>query len=411
MRDSPILVASGSCEITPGSPIPLFGYAHRRAPYTRIASPLEANAVLLIQEQTRIVILQVDSLFPSSRLKTAVESRLNSNCELLLVASHTHFAPSLDPLKPPLGDFSEEFFSHTVERLSNLINGLLAETPISLDYCRSSASCDAAVFRRKRWLTVKRSFPYLAVTTAMLPNPAVDIDRAVNVVSLFDNEGNPVAILWNWACHPTASPDPLAVSADYIGVVRERIRKAVDRRIPVVFLPGFMGDVRPRILADPPQWNQFFWNPFAPSYFGSPTPESFNRFCDLIASSVIHAIPDAEKHTSLLGRLSLIRKSCPLNRIFELRSSPRESLPIALLHLNDDLKFVFIGAEPSSQYVPGIRRSCGPNTIAVGYYEDVFGYLPTEDQVPEGGYEVKGFQNSFNMDGDFLPGFEEALLE
>jgi hypothetical protein len=39
--------------------------------------------------------------------------------------------------------------------------------------------------------------------------------------------------------------------------------------------------------------------------------------------------------------------------------------------------------------------------LYAGYLGAVFGYLPTAAQVPEGGYEVEGFQPFFGMSGRF----------
>ncbi|MCA9097846.1 MAG: hypothetical protein KDA36_05655, partial [Planctomycetaceae bacterium] len=105
------------------------------------------------------------------------------------------------------------------------------------------------------------------------------------------------------------------------------------------------------------------------------------------------------------------RFSCPLGQILNGRELEEKFIPIVILSLDDRFRIVFLGAEPSNLYVRKLRNLLGNNTLVVGYFEEVYGYLPTENQLPEGGYEVKGFQNSFNMDGDFLPGFEEALLE
>jgi hypothetical protein len=42
--------------------------------------------------------------------------------------------------------------------------------------------------------------------------------------------------------------------------------------------------------------------------------------------------------------------------------------------------------------------------LYAGYLGALFGYLPTAAQVPEGGYEVVGFQPLFGLSGRFEPG-------
>jgi hypothetical protein len=40
--------------------------------------------------------------------------------------------------------------------------------------------------------------------------------------------------------------------------------------------------------------------------------------------------------------------------------------------------------------------------LYAGYLGALFGYLPTAAQIPEGGYEVEGFQPLFGLSGRFL---------
>ena len=42
--------------------------------------------------------------------------------------------------------------------------------------------------------------------------------------------------------------------------------------------------------------------------------------------------------------------------------------------------------------------------LYAGYLGALFGYLPTAAQIPEGGYEVEGFQPLFGLSGHFEPG-------
>src|SRR5260370_14846342 len=52
------------------------------------------------------------------------------------------------------------------------------------------------------------------------------------------------AIIWNYACHPTDFPEFLQVSPEFPGIVRSRLRSEFGD-IPILFLQGFAGDVRP----------------------------------------------------------------------------------------------------------------------------------------------------------------------
>jgi hypothetical protein len=48
-------------------------------------------------------------------------------------------------------------------------------------------------------------------------------------------------------------------------------------------------------------------------------------------------------------------------------------------------------------------------TLGVGYTGPVFGYLPTDKHVREGGYESEGFIEPFGLRGSFSSGIEELV--
>ncbi|MCA9099292.1 MAG: hypothetical protein KDA36_12940, partial [Planctomycetaceae bacterium] len=252
MSSSPIAIVAGHCDITPEIPLPLFGDRHRQGLSRGVDSHLECNVVILVQGDLRVAILQLDTLFTSRQLQDALTSRMNVPCNLLVVASHTHFAPALVGDKPLLGGFSEAYFQFVVDRVSDLVNHLLSETPASARILSLKRDCAAGVCRRKRLFSVNKTPPYVGITTAFLPNLDEKIDQSLTTIGLFDSSGNLSAVIWNWACHPTVSPLADHVSSEYVGFVRDRVRNHYQRDIPVVFLPGAMGDIRPKIVTSKP---------------------------------------------------------------------------------------------------------------------------------------------------------------
>ena len=47
--------------------------------------------------------------------------------------------------------------------------------------------------------------------------------------------------------------------------------------------------------------------------------------------------------------------------------------------------------------------------ICSGYTDEVFGYLPTEDQIKEGGYESNGHFKPFLITGNFSSTIEKTI--
>jgi hypothetical protein len=84
----------------------------------------------------------------------------------------------------------------------------------------------------------------LADQTVAGPNVDGPADRAVGVVRLERADGSPIAILVNYACHPTVlGPDNTLVSPDYPGTTKRVVEAQVGA--PCLFLQGASGDMGP----------------------------------------------------------------------------------------------------------------------------------------------------------------------
>src|SRR5437870_2582100 len=83
------------------------------------------------------------------------------------------------------------------------------------------------------------------------PDPTGPRDETVHILTFTDGGERPVALLWSYACHPVTFAEPWQVSADYPGVVRRALRAAFGADLPVLFLQGCAGDIRPRELGRP----------------------------------------------------------------------------------------------------------------------------------------------------------------
>ena len=103
----------------------------------------------------------------------------------------------------------------------------------------------------------------------------------------------------------------------------------------------------------------------------------------------------------------------PLADILDVESSttaPAGDLEIQCVRLSRELEVLFVSAEVCSPYV-GRRESAGVHRICVGYSGDVFGYLPSEPQALEGGYEARNWFATFGTRGRMRPGFQGRVEE
>ena len=82
--------------------------------FESIDSDIEINAIRLMQNNTNVLIISVDTLFVTNEIKTFAIDHLKDRLPLnedqvFIAASHTHYAPFLDASKPNLGAVDDEY--------------------------------------------------------------------------------------------------------------------------------------------------------------------------------------------------------------------------------------------------------------------------------------------------------------
>src|SRR6202012_2304928 len=96
--------------------------------------------------------------------------------------------------------------------------------------------------------------------------------------------------------------------------------------------------------------------------------------------------------------------SVPLGEFFR-GSAPDKPLAVQIVRLGAAVELVALSAEATVEWRDIIDREIpirnGRIRLYAGYLGALFGYLPTAEQVAEGGYEVEGFQPLFGLSGKF----------
>jgi len=72
-------------------------------------------------------------------------------------------------------------------------------------------------------------------------------DKTVSLMRFEAIDGEPVATVFNFACHPAVLLDNTHVSSDYVGTARSRI-EAMSGGAPAMFVQGFCGNVHPYFM-------------------------------------------------------------------------------------------------------------------------------------------------------------------
>lgn len=384
---------AGLCDISPAQPVPLAGYAGKERLCQADAGGLEANWLAFPADKDAIaLILAVDALFSSDAFEAAVSEALGRGgvrvSALWVIASHTHFAPQLDPTKPRLGRCVPGHLQDVAGRITASILGALATGPAGIAGIRhGSAPAPGAVHRRRAGWKLLRHPPFFRRMAIPAPAPEVPISRDLRLWVLHDGQGAPRAAIVHWSCHTVAAHPRDRVSPTHVGAIRDALRAEFAQPVPVIAMTGCSGDIRPDFRAPLLSRRTLAPYPFQPG-FAPPTPDRIAPFEAAIAAATRRAaagttaLPPAEG-----GALS--RADAELLDGVVLAVTRLRIGPLTLLGLN---------CEPSHDWVTQLGFDHhAPDLAVTGYVGEVFGYLPTVEQIPYNGNEVEDFRFAFGF--------------
>ena len=398
------MLSAGSVDITPDHPLPLAGYVHRRGRSRGVADPLELNALLLRAPGQNVAILTADLLFVTTALKAqlldAVGAKLGlDDTSLLVAASHTHTAPAVDASKPGLGECDPDYADLVARRAAELLGrlGSIDPVPCHVDY-RTGGADHAINRRRPGWRGMRTA-----------PNPAGPRDETLHLLTLSDPTDRPLAVLWSYACHPIGFPTTSRVSADFPGVVRRALRDAHGAELPVLFLQGFAGDVRPREVGATTRFGRRLAELVLGPLFAPLSPAQYAAWSGGLAERVVGVARGALRTRRPVAPVCR-RERIALSTLVAGATSGRE-VTFQRMSLDPAFHIVGVSAEPVTAYGGVLRRLYPGAVLPVGYVDSVFGYLPTAPMLAERGYEDSGFMQAFGLAGRFRPEVEQVVLD
>lgn len=390
--------AAGSADITPEKPIALAGYVTlRKATFERVADRLETNVIVLRTVDEVAVFISLDLMYVGAYLRDRIAQALSSRISpdrIFLASSHTHFAPPTEDSLPVLGTVTQQYRDFVALRVIELATHLLDERPgrATLDYREGNAA--QTVNRRSASFGISRQFPFIGSHVRIKANPTGPRDDIIRLIRVRDSENRTAAICWSYACHPVGFPNLNDLSAEYPGYVRKLLRAAFGD-IPVIFWQGFSGNVSP--YRYPIAEGEDQASP-AQSFVASNL-ETWNKWADQLGTRAVELA--RETGSPIVGSIKSNARSVSVREI-GLRSN--KELRLQEIWLGTDLVISGLSAEVAVEYVDLLRKLRSPaRVIPVGCVGDVYGYLPVDAMVPEGGYEVSGFVPRFGLHGRFVP--------
>jgi len=402
----PPLISSGTVDITPQRPLVLGGYAKRTTPFRGIADRLEANVLLVRGVSSRVVIVTTDLLYPGETLRSLLLEYLgfaDKPEQLFLAASHTHFAPMTAPSMPRLGVVDAGYVRYVFVQIAGLIKSLE----------KAGASCDCTYHEGRAHHSMNRRLVRLRVTRSGLstgagwgPNPNGERDESVRILKFSKTGGDPVAIIWNYACHPNGFHDREHISAEYPGVIRSRLRSEFGN-IPILFLQGFSGDVRPPFVGVSSGIAGLARRVLLGPQFRTPVQAEWeqwsNSLADCVTSIARSSAARLETSSPMVKRIEIPEHE------FSSGEGGNKSL---FWHLLDcgGFRVAGINAEPVVEYRRLIDQLIGVPVLTAGCLDQTHCYLPSDTMIPRRGYEVDGFRRLMGFDGRFRAQLQNSII-
>lgn len=406
-------------DITPSRPLSPASHGPRDLPSRKVALPFEANVLGLRENGQTLIVVSVDWFFASPGLRERILSRCAGRLDdagLVVAASHAHTSPNPDRTKKVhFSKVDHEYVAWAEEAIAVRIDEILRNGKWHRARLRfATTACDCAIHRRREIWSAGRSG--LRREISIFPNDAGPRDRELRLLRVEGQDGGLLAVMWGVSCHPTDWPRYRELSSDYPGGVRRALRARAGAEVPVVFLQGFCGTLRPRAIGRWPRRGNWRVRAHAlasvllngPTFVGF-TVREYTKWMDGIAECAAKALEQAARIPALDTKLSIRRSSIELTAL-GLSGEP-DKLTFHSFELGGNLRVVGISAEVCWEYADLLKRALAGKTVwPVGYIDSVYGYLPTRAMVAEGGYEVSGFFQWGGVKGKFVDDIDEIIV-
>lgn len=419
-------------DVTPDQPVRLSGYGNRAQPYEGIDERLFARAVgLQCGEAQPHVLVSVDTIgFPgvlTTEIYAAVEAEHGlPRANLAVTFTHSHTAPHIgrglnNLYSTPLNDeeraATEAYTNFVRDRVIEAVNGALESlAPARLYYAEGAAH-----------FAVNRRLLQDGVWTGFGVNAQGPVDHSLPVLKVAGADGQPLAILFNYACHCTTfGGDYNRVNGDWAGYAAAYIEEAHGDVVALSTI-GCGADANPerdsaRAFQIAQAQGREISDEVARLLAGdmreitAPVRASYG-----FAGLPIDRPPVSELRDKLNDNSPQVRRHAEhMLDVHERMGRLPETypMPIQLWRFGDQFSMVFLGGEVCVDYAFRIKREIGseddgddgPPVWVTAYSNDVFGYVAPERMRSEGGYEVDFSMIYYLQPGRWSSGTEDVIL-
>src|SRR5437868_12825995 len=235
-----------TADITPAPGARLWGYSSRKSPATGTLDQLYARVLVLETGSQRLAVVSVDlgRPFGPASLQWLRNATRNDVSFLILTATHTHSGPVIQDDYPRGKPAWETAALEKIAQAVSEARHKLGDVQVGVGYGvafighnRLRANPDGTVSWFERNLTEL---------------PTAPVDGTVSVLRIDRTDGQPLAILVNYACHPVIfGSDNLQYSADFPGATARTVEQAFAGISVCFFLHAALADIIPYFVVTP----------------------------------------------------------------------------------------------------------------------------------------------------------------
>jgi neutral ceramidase len=225
-------VGVGKRDITPKEAVPMWGYGARHAALsTGVLDPLYAAAMVIQAGTNKLAIVGLDmGRAPTEPQLQVIRARIKAEAGMeysFIAGSHTHHGPVLELTDEP--GKGKGKFDAAIRYYKQLEDGI-AEAIIEANGKLAPAKMAAGSVRLEHSNRNRH--------TKIEPKPS---DRDLSVMRFDDAAGKPLAVVINFAAHPTTIPaETLKFSADWVGAMKATVEQETGAQ--AIFMQGAAGD-------------------------------------------------------------------------------------------------------------------------------------------------------------------------
>jgi len=414
---------------TPEQSMWMAGYAARTKPSEGKVHDLNAKALAMEDAQgNRFVIVTVDVIGFPREFRDAVEKEVGARyglCPqgLLLNASHTHSGPEIRAwratqawdLPPEQIELGRKYAETLQVKIVDLVGRALKDlSPAQLSYVHGRAG----VAMNRRLLT-ERGY-------TISPNADGPVDQDVPVLLVATPDGKRMrAILFGYACHNTTL-DFYQFCGDYAGFAQQYVEETHPGTV-ALFMAGCGGDQNPtprRTLEWAKQHGRALANGVEQALVSKPRPVRGPLKLALGEATLeLAAPPSIEELKKQVSSTNKYEKRHAEELLKDLEAGrTRSTYPylVQVARFGDDLTMVALAGEVVVDYSLRLKAELatsapagkGPAIWVAGYSNEVFGYVPSQRVLQEGGYEARDSILYYDITvTPFTPSVEQRIVD